>query len=174
MSKKWVGILVAMWIVAAISGVIYFNFAKDVSVQIIANGEISTGEKTKEKVVIYVPDKNGKSLDKRDEYIEESQSKRDKAFKVTSKTIEVLQKESFLKSENISVLNIYFSEDTAYIDLSASAKEMDENSRENLLNVYSIVNTLTEFGNINRVKMLVNGKDGNKNLAKFYSRNTGI
>ena len=62
MSKKWVGILVAMWIVAAISGVIYFNFAKDVSVQIIANGEISTGEKTKEKVVIYVPDKNGKSL----------------------------------------------------------------------------------------------------------------
>ncbi len=51
---------------------------------------------------------------------------------------------------------------------------MDDNSRKNLLNIYSIVNSLTELGNVSRVKILINGKDGSKNLSKFYNRNTSI
>ena len=61
-----------------------------------------------------------------------------------------------------------------YIDLSSSSKEMDDNSRKNLLNIYSIVNSLTELENISRVKILINGKDGSKNLGKFYNRNINI
>ena len=51
---------------------------------------------------------------------------------------------------------------------------MDDNSRKSLLNIYSIVNSLAELGNINRVKILINGKDGSNNLSKFYNRNTNI
>ena len=37
-----------------------------------------------------------------------------------------------------------------------------------------ILNSLTETGKFDRVKIMVNGEDGTKNLGKFYKRNTGI
>ena len=42
------------------------------------------------------------------------------------------------------------------------------------MTIYSIVNSLTETGKFNRVKIMVNGEDGTKNLGKFYTRNSGI
>ena len=174
MKKKWIGVLIGIWIVAAICGTAYSNIVNDKGIKTITNNEFNTEEKPKEKAVIYVPASDEKSLVKRDENIEESQSRRDKSVKVASKTIEILQNEGFLENKDITILNLYFSNDTAYIDLSSSAKELDDNSRKNLLNIYSIVNSLTELGNVSRVKILVNGKDGSKNLGKFYNRNTNI
>lgn len=174
MKKKWIGVLIGIWIVAAICGTAYFNIVNDKGIKTITNNELNTEEKPKEKAVIYVPASDEKSLVKRDENIEESQSRRDKAVKITAKTLEILQNEDFLESKDITVLNLYFSGDTVYIDLSSSSKEMDDNSRKNLLNIYSIVNSLTELENISRVKILINGKDGSKNLGKFYNRNINI
>lgn len=174
MSKKWLGVLIGAWIITALCGITYFNIIKDKSIKTIDINGINIEEKAKEKIVIYIPSADGKELIKRDENIEESQSRRDKSVKVASKTIEILQNEGFLENKDITILNLYFSNDTAYIDLSSSAKELDDNSRKNLLNIYSIVNSLTELGNVNRVKILVNGKDGSKNLGKFYNRNTNI
>ena len=174
MSKKWLGTLIGIWIDAIVLGVIYSNTVKDKSIKKINTDEITIEEKVKEKVTIYIPGADGRELIKKDENIEESQSRRDKSVKVVSKTIEVLQNEGFLENKDITVLNLYFSGDTAYIDLSTSSKEMDDNSRKSLLNIYSIVNSLTELGNINRVKILINGKDGSNNLSKFYNRNTNI
>ena len=170
MSKKWLGTLIGIWIVAIVLGVIYSNTVKDKSIKKINTDEITIEEKVKEKVTIYIPGADGRELIKKDENIEESQSRRDKSVKVVSKTIEVLQNEGFLENKDITVLNLYFSGDTAYIDLSPSSKEMDDNSRKSLLNIYSIVNSLTELGNINRVKILINGKDGSNNLSKFYNQ----
>ncbi len=42
---------------------------------------------------------------------------------MVAKVIEVLQNDGFLENKDITILNIYFSEDTAYIDLSSSSKE---------------------------------------------------
>ena len=174
MKKKWIGVLIGIWIVAAICGTAYSNIVNDKEIKTITNNEFNTEEKPKEKAVIYVPASDEKSLVKRDENIEESQSRRDKAVKIIAKTLEILQNEGFLESKDITVLNLYFSGDTVYIDLSSSSKEMDDNSRKNLLNIYSIVNSLTELENISRVKILINGKDGSKNLGKFYNRNINI
>ncbi len=174
MSKKRLGALIGIWIIAVICGVTYFNITKDKSIKTIDANGINIEEKAKEKITIYIPAEDGKALIKKDENIEESQSRRDKSVKVVAKVIEVLQNEGFLENKDITILNIYFSEDTAYIDLSSSSKEMDDNSRKNLLNIYSIVNSLTELGNVSRVKILINGKDGSKNLSKFYNRNTSI
>lgn len=174
MSKKWLGVLIGVWLIAVICGMTYFNIIKDKGIKVIDTTGINIEEKVKEKVTIYIPATDGKELIKRDGNIEESQSRRDKFVKITAKTLEILQNEGFLESKDITVLNLYFSGDTVYIDLSSSSKEMDDNSRKNLLNIYSIVNSLTELGNVNRVKILVNGKDGSKNLGKFYNRNTNI
>lgn len=174
MSKKRLGALIGIWIIAVICGMTYFNITKDKSIKTIDANGVNIEEKAKEKVTIYIPAEDGRALIKKDENIEESQSRRDKSVKVVAKVIEVLQNEGFLENKDITILNIYFSEDTAYIDLSSSSKEMDDNSRKNLLNIYSIVNSLTELGNVSRVKILINGKDGSKNLSKFYNRNTSI
>lgn len=175
MSKKWIGVLAGIWIIAAICGTTYFNLVKkDKGIKTIAANGLTREEKPKEKVVVYIPRADGKSLIKKDGEIEQSQSRKDKSVKVVAKTIEILQNDGFIESKDITVLNLYFSGDTAYIDLNSQAKEMDDNSRKNLLNIYSIVNSLTELGNISRVKILVNGKDGSKNLDKFYNRNTSI
>ena len=174
MSKKRLGALIGIWIIAVICGMTYFNITKDKSIKTIDANGVNIEEKAKEKVTIYIPAEDGRALIKKDENIEESQSRRDKSVKVVAKVIEVLQNEGFLENKDITILNIYFSEDTAYIDLSSSSKEMDDNSRKNLLNIYSIVNSLSELGNVSRVKILINGKDGSKNLSKFYNRNTNI
>ncbi len=174
MSKKRLGALIGIWIIAVICGMTYFNITKDKSIKTIDANGVNIEEKAKEKVTIYIPAEDGRALIKKDENIEESQSRRDKSVKVVAKVIEVLQNDGFLENKDITILNIYFSEDTAYIDLSSSSKEMDDNSRKNLLNIYSIVNSLTELGNVSRVKILINGKDGSKNLSKFYNRNTSI
>lgn len=174
MNKKWVVALIGIWLIAAVCGVTYFNIVKDESIKTIDTSGVNLEEKAKEKVTIYIPAADGRDLIKREENIEESQSRRDKSFKVVAKVIEVLKNEGFLENKDITILNLYFSNDTAYIDLSSSSEEMDDNSRKNLLNIYSIVNSLTELGNARRVKILVNGKDGSKNLSKFYNRNTSI
>lgn len=174
MSKKWLGALIGIWIVAVVCGITYFNIVKDKGIKTVDADGVNREEKAKEKVIIYIPGTDNGGLVKKDENIEESQSKRDKSAKVVTKVIEVLQNEGFLENKDITILNLYFSGDTAYVDLSPQGKEMDDNSRKNLLNIYSIVNSLTELGNVSKVKILINGKDGSKNLSKFYNRNISI
>ena len=55
MSKKWLGTLIGIWIVAIVLGVIYSNTVKDKSIKKINTDEITIEEKVKEKVTIYIP-----------------------------------------------------------------------------------------------------------------------
>lgn len=74
MSKKWLGTLIGIWIVAIVLGVIYSNTVKDKSIKKINTDEITIEEKVKEKVTIYIPGADGRELIKKDENIEESLS----------------------------------------------------------------------------------------------------
>lgn len=49
MSKKWLGTLIGIWIVAIVLGVIYSNTVKDKSIKKINTDEITIEEKVKEK-----------------------------------------------------------------------------------------------------------------------------
>ena len=50
MSKKWLGTLIGIWIVAIVLGVIYSNTVKDKSIKKINTDEITIEEKVKENL----------------------------------------------------------------------------------------------------------------------------
>ena len=61
-----------------------------------------------------------------------------------------------------------------YIDVDANMLELKVENRKNLLAIYSIVNSVTEIGNIRRIKFLIDGKEEKGSFSKIYTRNTNI
>lgn len=150
------------------------TYATDSEVIVIENTKNTVESSKKEKVTVYIPNSKLTTLKKMETEIDLAQSTKDRAIKLTEKLISILREEKYIKSSDITLYNIYFNDKTIYLDFSADIKELDDNTQKSLLTIYSIVNSLTETGKFNRVKIMVNGEDGTKNLSKFYNRNTSI
>ena len=80
--------------------------------------------------------------------------------------------------ENTSVNNAYLKGDTVYVDFSPEfVNNAPVGSEEESLIVYSVVNTLTELNEVNRVKILINGeenksfKDNSITFKESFERN---
>lgn len=174
MQKKYIVFLSVLWIIAGICGWKYFSYTKEEKIKTINNNIIMEQKKNQERITIYLPDKNMRTLIKQDTEIDVPQSTKDRVFKTAEKTVQLLASENFITNKNITLFNVYFDDKTIYLDFSAEIGELDDNTSRSLLNIYSIVNSVTEISGFNRVKIMVNGNDGNRNLGKFYNRNTSI
>lgn len=150
------------------------TYATDSEVIVIENIKNTVESSEKEKVIVYIPNSKLTTLKKMEVEIDLAQSTKDRAIKLTEKLISILREEKYIKSSDITLYNIYFNDKTIYLDFSSDIKELDDNTQKSLLTIYSIVNSLTETGKFNRVKIMINGEDGTKNLSKFYNRNTSI
>ena len=150
------------------------TYATDSEVIVIENMKNTVESSEKEKVTVYIPNSKLTTLKKMEVEIDLAQSTKDRAIKLTEKLISILREEKYIKSSDITLYNIYFNDKTIYLDFSSDIKELDDNTQKSLLTIYSIVNSLTETGKFNRVKIMINGEDGTKNLSKFYNRNTSI
>lgn len=150
------------------------TYATDSEVIVIENMKNTVESSEKEKVTVYIPNSKLTTLKKMEAEIDLAQSTKDRAIKLTEKLISILREEKYIKSSDITLYNIYFNDKTIYLDFSSDIKELDDNTQKSLLTIYSIVNSLTETGKFNRVKIMINGEDGTKNLSKFYNRNTSI
>lgn len=150
------------------------TYATDSEVIVIENIKNTVESSEKEKVTVYIPNSKLTTLKKMEAEIDLAQSTKDRAIKLTEKLISILREEKYIKSSDITLYNIYFNDKTIYLDFSSDIKELDDNTQKSLLTIYSIVNSLTETGKFNRVKIMINGEDGTKNLSKFYNRNTSI
>lgn len=150
------------------------TYATDSEVIVIENMKNTVESSEKEKVTVYIPNSKLTTLKKMEAEIDLAQSTKDRAIKLTEKLISILREEKYIKSSDITLYNIYFNDKTIYLDFSSNIKELDDNTQKSLLTIYSIVNSLTETGKFNRVKIMINGEDGTKNLSKFYNRNTSI
>ena len=150
------------------------TYATDSEVIVIENIKNTVESSEKEKVTVYIPNSKLTTLKKMEVEIDLAQSTKDRAIKLTEKLISILREEKYIKSSDITLYNIYFNDKTIYLDFSSDIKELDDNTQKSLLTIYSIVNSLTETGKFNRVKIMINGEDGTKNLSKFYNRNTSI
>lgn len=150
------------------------TYATDSEVIVIENMKNTVESSEKEKVTVYIPNSKLTTLKKMEAEIDLAQSTKDRAIKLTEKLISILREEKYIKSSDITLYNIYFNDKTIYLDFSSDIKELDDNTQKSLLTIYSIVNSLTETGKFNRVKIVINGEDGTKNLSKFYNRNTSI
>ena len=174
MKRKTLIFFIVCWTFIIGSGIMYFTYATESEVITIENNQKSVENREKEKVTIYVPNSKLTTLEKREAEIDLAQSTKDRAIKLTEKIIEVLREEKYIKSEDITLYNVYFNDKTIYLDFSSQIKELDDNTQKSLMTIYSIVNSLTETGKFDRIKIMINGEDGTKNLGKFYKRNTGI
>ncbi|OQY42607.1 MAG: hypothetical protein B6227_01725 [Fusobacteriia bacterium 4572_74] len=79
---------------------------------------------------------------------------------------------------NITLLNSYLVGDKLYLNLSSNITKSIRTKEQELLIIYSLVNTYTNLEGINRVKILINGIEAKKlkwyNLRTFYTQNLDI
>jgi hypothetical protein len=161
--------VVSIWVLFLFTGVIYISLGKETSiksVKSITKKEITV--KT-EKVKIYFPAKDIKSIEKVEIEIPQSETKRKKIQKIVSENLDILFEKGFLLTNKITPLNVYITEENnVYIDFNLSINELETENTKNSLIIFSIVNSICEIPDIDKVKFTINGKDGKKLLSKFY------
>jgi len=79
---------------------------------------------------------------------------------------------------NINLLNSYLVGDKLYLNLSSNITDNIKTKEQELLIIYSLVNTYTSLEGINRVKILIDDVEVKKlkwyNLRNFYTQNLDI
>lgn len=178
MNKKLLTVVGVIWIVVIVSGITYFQMKKSSekinTINLEKKENLETNEGKEEKITFYVVSETGEKLISREESIPQYVKTKDKIRKITQMSIENLWNSKILSTSQIEIGNIFVKEDMVYIDLDANILELKPENRKNLLAIYSIVNSITEIGNIRKVKFLVDGKEETGSFSKVYTRNINI
>lgn len=173
--KRSLIILLIVWIGVFLFGGIYYKLKAQTKV--INEIEVSKKEKVLgsdgrvETVKFYLPNSDFTQLTEKNETIPVFYKNRDKIQAIVKKSFDNLYKSKLLKTPNIEVGNIFIKDDTAYINCDKEILELKEQNKKNILGIYSLVNSITEIPGINKVKILVNGKEEGGNFSRTYSRN---
>jgi len=144
----------------------------------------------KEVIRIHVPTADLKKLETKEVEIDKSTSINGKYSKVfeeikkNSKFFLLLKdddgKEKYYPffGEEAQILNTYQNGDRLYISVNKGFKDMIKSKHQELLLLYSLVNSYTEDGEIKYVKLLIDGLEENKlvdySLKPYYKRDTDI
>ncbi|MGL5963420.1 MAG: GerMN domain-containing protein [Fusobacteriaceae bacterium] len=129
-------------------------------------------EVEKIKRIMYVPNKSLSSL-KKIEVEFDVEEERDRLVKKIyneffSKVKEV--KSDFSKPE---LINIYWSERELYLNIEKSDSLTSE-SDVTLVILYGITNSISEIGEVNKIKFLIDGKEAGGIFSSYYERNLKI
>lgn len=178
MGKKILMVVGVIWAIVVISGITYFQMEKSSQkinlVELEKKENLVVEEGKVEKIKFYLLSENGDNLVAKEQEIPLYIKTKDKIKRITQVSIENLWNSKVLKTSQIEIGNIFIKGDIAYIDIDANILELKPENRKNLLAIYSIVNSITEIGNIRRVKFLVDGKEETGSFSKVYTRNTKI
>lgn len=144
----------------------------------------------KEKFTLYIPDENLENLQLKEKEVElddQSYDEIDKIFELLKSEMDyefIYKSKSGEKLEapfldgGVKLLNIYRDGNDIYLNFNYKFKENMKTSGQELLIVYSIVNSITQSSDYKRVKILVNNKEIDKlnfyRLSKFYEKNLEI
>ncbi|MEG0729729.1 MAG: GerMN domain-containing protein, partial [Cetobacterium sp.] len=86
-----------------------------------------------------------------------------------------LQSKKILKTSEVYKFKVYLEDRDVYLDLSSNILSHVGDAKEELLVIYSFVNTICNLGGVDRVKFLIDGKSVERvkyiNLTKFYEKN---
>ena len=178
MNKKLIAVVCIIWGIVIVSGVMFFQMrssSKKINIIEITNKEkVVTEEGKVEKINIYVVSDNVDKLLRKEKEIPLYIKPKDKIRKIVQVSMENLWESKILKTSQIEIGNIFIKGDMLYIDVDANMLELKVENRKNLLAIYSIVNSVTEIGNIRRIKFLIDGKEEKGSFSKIYTRNTNI
>lgn len=178
MNKKLIAVVCIIWGIAIVSGVMFFQMrssSKKINIIEITNKEkVVTEEGKVEKINFYVVSDNVDKLLRKEKEIPLYIKPKDKIRKIVQVSMENLWESKILKTSQIEIGNIFIKGDMLYIDVDANMLELKVENRKNLLAIYSIVNSVTEIGNIRKIKFLIDGKEETGSFSKIYTRNTNI
>ncbi|WP_270427988.1 GerMN domain-containing protein [Fusobacterium mortiferum] len=178
MNKKLIAVVCIIWGIVIVSGVIFFQMrssSKKINIIEITNKEkVVTEEGKVEKINFYVVSDNVDKLLRKEKEIPLYIKPKDKIRKIVQVSMENLWESKILKTSQIEIGNIFIKGDMLYIDVDANMLELKVENRKNLLAIYSIVNSVTEIGNIRKIKFLIDGKEEKGSFSKIYTRNTNI
>lgn len=176
-NKKHLKFLCIIWGIAIILGVFYFyleiNSKKihHIELKKIENLDIKEGKT--EKFSFYLLD-NKNSLEIKEVEIPFYKNRKAKIKGIIKEVCSNLKEQGVLKREDIEIYNVYFVENTLYVDLSKEILDLKKDTKENVLGIYSIVNSLTNISGIKKVKILVESKEESGNFSKIYERNINL
>lgn len=178
MNKKLIAVVCIIWGIVVVSGVMFFQMrssSKKINIIEITNKEkVVTEEGKVEKINFYVVSDNVDKLLRKEKEIPLYIKPKDKIRKIVQVSMENLWESKILKTSQIEIGNIFIKGDMLYIDVDANMLELKVENRKNLLAIYSIVNSVTEIGNIRKIKFLIDGKEETGSFSKIYTRNTNI
>lgn len=178
MNKKLIAVVCVIWGIVIVSGVMFFQMrssSKKINIIEITNKEkVVTEEGKVEKINFYVVSDNVDKLLRKEKEIPLYIKPKDKIRKIVQVSMENLWESKILKTSQIEIGNIFIKGDMLYIDVDANMLELKVENRKNLLVIYSIVNSVTEIGNIRKIKFLIDGKEETGSFSKIYTRNTNI
>ena len=178
MNKKLIAVVCIIWGIVIVSGVMFFQMrssSKKINIIEITNKEkVVTEEGKVEKINFYVVSDNVDKLLRKEKEIPLYIKPKDKIRKIVQVSMENLWESKILKTSQIEIGNIFIKGEMLYIDVDANMLELKVENRKNLLAIYSIVNSVTEIGNIRKIKFLIDGKEETGSFSKIYTRNTNI
>ncbi|NME36608.1 MULTISPECIES: GerMN domain-containing protein [Fusobacterium] len=155
---KIVGIL---WGITLLSGYLYFNSLNEGLPKTVFERKDITKVVEKQKLYVFYPD-NGQLVSEEIETVKPIMEN-DIIKETLYKNIEKLKNLKLIPNINEKTEVFYYRVDsTLYLDLPEKIFSNVKNPKEELLLIYSFVNTLTNLDSVEEVKILINGIDVDK------------
>lgn len=156
--QKWIIILVVVLIII-VGGVIVFNF--NVETEYIPETEIEDKELRKTVLNLYFQNKENKNLVKESRLIDSKNLLREPYIELLNMLIRGPEGENCEKviPEGTKINEIVLNGDVITINFSSEFVENSKDEKQRYNSIYSIVKTLTEFKEINGIKIIIDGKE---------------
>lgn len=179
MSNKLKIFLIILAILAIFTGV-YSNKLNERSKTVVAisTPTSETIQKTEISTPIFFPNLKEGTLSKEDILLNSNISNNEDILKdIISQLLKKLEDKNILKKENFKY-EVYIKNRTLYLDLDSKVLSSAKTPQEELLLIYSFVNSLLTPGGANNVVLLINGSQTEKvnfiNISKSYKLNSNI
>ncbi|MGL5055620.1 MAG: GerMN domain-containing protein [Fusobacteriaceae bacterium] len=129
-------------------------------------------EDEKVSLGLYVPNNNLTRLEMIEVNVKYTQNKSE-VVKIVVENVSTLLVERGIISKNLGFINCFFSGKDLYINLEENA-EFKGDSKKIIYILYSLSNSLVDLGGVERVKFLINNKEGTGVFEQYYNKNTDI
>lgn len=164
--------IISMWLLALVLGVTYYNMkvkSKEPKTVFLRTDEAP--KELKDKIYIFYPKDN--VLENAEITIPKVQSENELLMATITEIVKKLETDNFIPEINLKDVNYYILDNKIYLDLPEKIFDNISNAKSELLIIYSFVNSLTNIGGIERVKILINNADMDRvkyaNLARDYT-----
>ncbi len=166
------GALLGLFILLGIKSSILERNSKIIKTISLNSEEINKNEEELFDIQLYLPNEKFNSLTSKIVKIKYRRD-RNEIIQEVIKNISLEMKNNGQLKNDIVLLNIFFSGKDLYLNL-RDIEEFHENSNKSLYIIYSITNSLSELGGVERVKFMLDSKEKDGVFKSYYKKNNDL